>query len=431
MSEPPVVPGFVVGRALGASCWLARELSAGGLCVVRVVPPEADLDRLEGVPSHPSLLVPRVRADVEGRQVLVAPRMAGAGLAGLLDRSATLPVGQVVTLLVGLGEALDALHAVGRAFGPFDASSVLLDRTGRPVLDGVQLVGHGSVAPTADDDLRALAQLALRCLGEGRDRAAERLRELLVGVVRDPAGVDGAGLGARAATIALPEPLRLGAAAAGARSREGRAARPARRSHAARRQAALRRVGVVAAVAGVLALAVLTGTWWAARARSASASALSEAASDPVISPSPSASASQSTSADVDWAAVLVELDAARAAAFAAVDPLLLGDVDVDDSPALRRDAATLDALGAAGLHAEGLSTVVVAVRAVGGAGEQVRLQVVDERSAYHLVDDKGRVVETRPAAGRAGWRVDLQRWPDAGVGWRIVDVQVDPTAVR
>ncbi len=54
-------------------------------------------------------------------------------------------------------------------------------------------------------------------------------------------------------------------------------------------------------------------------------------------------------------------------------------------------------------------------------------MQVVDQRSAYSLVDARGEVVERVPAAGLMRWSVTVAEEPSDPLGWRVVDV----TAVR
>jgi phospholipase C len=75
------------------------------------------------------------------------------------------------------------------------------------------------------------------------------------------------------------------------------------------------------------------------------------------------------------------------------------------------------------GLHPEGLTSRVLAVERSEWQGEQVRVQVVDQRSAYALVDDRGSVVQSVPEAGLTRWTVTLAQEPADPLGWRVVDV--------
>lgn len=147
----------------------------------------------------------------------------------------------------------------------------------------------------------------------------------------------------------------------------------------------------------------------------------------------PSASAAEPTSSDVmladppDWWSVLAQLDQARASALAAREVSDLDSYAVPDSPAWHQDA---DLIG--DLHKRGLTPVGLMARLVGieqapdgtdqGPEAVVELVIVDERSAYSLVDDAGAVVEQVPASGLRRWRVRLVGSVPAGAatGWRL-----------
>jgi hypothetical protein len=66
----------------------------------------------------------------------------------------------------------------------------------------------------------------------------------------------------------------------------------------------------------------------------------------------------------------------------------------------------------------------VVAVERSEGSGDRVRVQVVDQRSAYTLVDAQGAVVESVPEAGLTRWWVTLTRDAGADPQWRVADVR-------
>jgi hypothetical protein len=120
------------------------------------------------------------------------------------------------------------------------------------------------------------------------------------------------------------------------------------------------------------------------------------------------------------WYAVLADLDAARARAFASADPAALDAVYSPGSPALARDRAALARLAAAGLRADGLRIDALDVAETARGERRVRLRVADVLRAYALVDAAGAVVETRPGRGRASWTVTLLRGDE---GWQVYDV--------
>ncbi len=120
---------------------------------------------------------------------------------------------------------------------------------------------------------------------------------------------------------------------------------------------------------------------------------------------------------------MLAELDRRRAQALTALDPDLLAAYAQPGSAAWSADAAVVADLRARGLHPEGLTSRVLAVERSERQGEQVRVQVVDQRSAYALVDDRGSVVQSVPEAGLTRWSVTLAEEPTDPLGWRVVDV--------
>ena len=75
------------------------------------------------------------------------------------------------------------------------------------------------------------------------------------------------------------------------------------------------------------------------------------------------------------------------------------------------------------GLRPQGLTSRVLAVERSERQGERARVQVVDQRSAYSLVDAQGSVVERVPQAGLTRWWVTLSRDVGDDPQWRVADV--------
>ena len=123
-----------------------------------------------------------------------------------------------------------------------------------------------------------------------------------------------------------------------------------------------------------------------------------------------------------NWWAVLAELDTRRSAALAALDLDSLAEHALPGSPAWDADAALLADLQEQGLRPDGLTSRVLAVERVERQGVRAQVQIVDQRSAYALVDARGEVVDRVEAAPRATWSVSLQQ-READRGWRIVEV--------
>ncbi|MFI5101038.1 MAG: hypothetical protein ACHQE5_11100, partial [Actinomycetes bacterium] len=122
-----------------------------------------------------------------------------------------------------------------------------------------------------------------------------------------------------------------------------------------------------------------------------------------------------------DWARVLDDLDTARAAAFADADDHALSSADAPGSPAMVRDLATVRALAARGVQAEGFRITVLSVQPLFVGPQGAVLDVTDRRAGYDLVDATGTVVSSQPARSTARWRVELVR---SQAGWRVRDVR-------
>jgi hypothetical protein len=150
----------------------------------------------------------------------------------------------------------------------------------------------------------------------------------------------------------------------------------------------------------------------------------------PASPPTPTAAADPSAPASAgppDWWEVLAELDRRRARALTALDPDLVADYARPGSAAWSADIGLVADLRERGLRPQGLGSRVLAVERADLGGGLARVQVVDQRSAYALVDARGEAVESVPAAGLTRWSVTVAEEPSDPVGWRVVEV----TAVR
>ena len=129
-----------------------------------------------------------------------------------------------------------------------------------------------------------------------------------------------------------------------------------------------------------------------------------------------------------DWWALLAELDAARTAALVARDPGAVAGYAVPDSAAWRADTDLISELRRLALAPQGLATRLVAVEEVRHeSGGAATVTLVDQRSAYGLLDPQGRTVAQVPASGSRRWQVDLVG-PAAGSDrWRIREVRAVP----
>jgi eukaryotic-like serine/threonine-protein kinase len=240
-----------------------------------------------------------------------------------------------------------------------------------------------------------------------------------------------------------PEPVRLPGARGTAGGPGGRHAAelthqlPGRRPRPAPRivvpptgwRAVLRRARSAAgrAAVPVVAVAVVAAAVWAGGAALRAA----EPADGPAAVPAPTVPSTATRSGagsapalppsapreEPDWAAVVGQLYAARAAALTAGSPRGLDRVYARGSPLRAADEAWVRRLRDTGAVLDGFGPEVVSVATARVAGDRVELELVDRWPAYALVR-AGAVTE--PQAGRDEQRIGMVL-SRAGDGWRIL----------
>jgi hypothetical protein len=130
----------------------------------------------------------------------------------------------------------------------------------------------------------------------------------------------------------------------------------------------------------------------------------------------PSTGAPAPASAE-QWSALLAELDARRAAAFAQADVHVLDDVYAPGSAALAADRQAVRSLVAARATAAPVRHELRRARVVRSDAASTRLEVVDRMPSYRILDAAGATLRTVAARPDRTVVVDLTR--SAG-GWRI-----------
>jgi hypothetical protein len=334
--------------------------------------------------------------------VLVLDHAAGGSLSALLAERPALSAGEVVTVIGPLAELLAQAHEAGIVHGRIDLTSVLLDRAGRPLLDGLGLLPLHDPADCHDPtgalraaaDVWALGALGARLLtGQSATKGplsaqaptapVPLVRALEAALAFDPTQRPSAAELAKAVLGACP------AAPLGRRSGvQDVADAPRRRRPSARPFAA------AAAIALVLSTVVSVGWAWGrdgvARAGRAAPS----------------------------WASVLQALDAQRGEAFAQGNPRLLDRVYLPGAPALSADRAALAQLARQGTTAVGLRHLVQATAVVRSTDVLVELDVVEQLAAYALRSARGSVPHAAGPAVRH--RMVLRH---AAVGWRVAQI--------
>lgn len=144
----------------------------------------------------------------------------------------------------------------------------------------------------------------------------------------------------------------------------------------------------------------------------------------------PDPAATGGSASPVDWWGVLAELDRRRADALAARDPFAVAGYAREGSPAWQADIETIARLTDGGVAPVGMRTRVVAIEQAEASPEYLeggaaRLVLVDERSAYDLVDPMGERVREVPGTDPRRWQVELAHVasPAPDPGWRLTQV--------
>jgi hypothetical protein len=426
-------------------------------------------------------VVHQPRRGGRARVALVLELLAGGSLAALLARRGRLRPGEVVTAISPVAAALAHAHAAGVVHGDLSPGNVVFTAEGRPVLTDLGVarvlgseaaaevtpayvdptVARGGAPGPASDVFGVAAAafhaltgvapwnaatpadtLAVAAAGELPDldllapEAPADLRRVIArGLAADPADRG------TAAEFALdlrhacrPEPVRLPVAGVpdaelGATGRGPRTelthqlARraPAAQTPARRRlrfpvpsAAVLRRAAVVLGVVVLLAGASWVGSRWAGTAEQPTATAAGGVRGD---SAPPAGSAAPPMGS---WLAVVQELYARRAEAFARADPAGLDAVYTADSPLLAADGAAVRALADAGELLAGFAPRVGELVAVAASADRVRLEVRDGWADYAVVsasDPAGPPLRSVAGRPQAPVELELVRQPD---GWRI-----------
>ncbi|MGC5166550.1 hypothetical protein [Luteimicrobium sp. DT211] len=158
------------GAARAGRTWTVRGPD-GASCVLRVlrraaVPPGTD-DRVARLRSVEHAHLARIVTVVEaGGEVAVVLRGAtGTTLRDVLARRGALRAGEIVTIVTGVGHALDALHAAGLTQGAVSVDDVVVDDDGRAHLRPAVAAPPAPTSPASD--VRALAALARDALADG------------------------------------------------------------------------------------------------------------------------------------------------------------------------------------------------------------------------------------------------------------------------
>ncbi|GAB2582860.1 hypothetical protein GCM10027269_42740 [Kribbella endophytica] len=168
------IAGYSLRRKLGSgsagTVWLVRDLASGRHAVLKRIPAptitnptvfERDLTTLLAI-NHPHIArLIEVRRS-ESDWLLFGQHVPAGNLTALLGRRGDLSLGELVTLISPLAEALSVLHHKGLHHGRLTPANILFDADGRPVITDTALRSQDPTTTQADDltALGALTQLA-------------------------------------------------------------------------------------------------------------------------------------------------------------------------------------------------------------------------------------------------------------------------------
>lgn len=194
MADSPKVPGFEPLRLLGVGgrsvVWLVRRTAAAehtvswvGQGAPSTLALKLPLDTARSTPAlrcsreelramlplaHEHLVRPWgvLRTPGSAAGLVLQPYTAGS-LAQLLRATDSLSMGETVTALTPIAQAVSHVHTCGAAHGDISAANILLTPEGRPALadlgDAV-LLGMETSFGSPQQDVTALAQVAWLCL---------------------------------------------------------------------------------------------------------------------------------------------------------------------------------------------------------------------------------------------------------------------------
>ncbi|WP_344168859.1 protein kinase domain-containing protein [Kribbella lupini] len=168
------IAGYSLRRKLGSgsagTVWLVRDLASGRHAVLKRIPAptitnptvfERDLTTLLAI-DHPHIARLIEVRQSESDWLLFGQHVPAGNLTALLGRRGDLALGELVTLISPLAEALSLLHHKGLHHGRLTPANILFDADGRPVITDTALRSQDPTTTQADDltALAALTQLA-------------------------------------------------------------------------------------------------------------------------------------------------------------------------------------------------------------------------------------------------------------------------------
>ncbi|ONI69925.1 hypothetical protein BWI15_25790 [Kribbella sp. ALI-6-A] len=168
------IAGYSLRRRLGSgsvgTVWLVRDLASGRHAVLKRIPAPSITDPTTFERDLTTLLAidhPHIARLIEVRQanndwLLFGQHVPAGNLTALVDRRGDLTLGELVTLISPLADAVAILHTKGLHHGRLTPENILFDADGRPVITDTFLRSQDPTTTPADDiaALSALTELA-------------------------------------------------------------------------------------------------------------------------------------------------------------------------------------------------------------------------------------------------------------------------------
>ena len=155
----PEIPGYSILERIGkggmGEVYLARQLALGRLVAIKFLRPDGPMDpehdtarfrreaELMAKVKHPNILSIHDFGEADGYYYLIAEFAEGGDLRRRMSPGFPMPIDEVRSLILPVGEALAYLHRQGIVHRDLKPENILLDEEGKPIVSdfGISILG--------------------------------------------------------------------------------------------------------------------------------------------------------------------------------------------------------------------------------------------------------------------------------------------------